>query len=202
MVYNPAIEGTVPAANKAPRRTRVESNEANKVRLYITTEGEYGDMLYMWEHENFNEGFENGWDGRKLFGETVAPQLYAVTPDGNMAVNCVPTFEGTVMGFKAGTADNTYTFSFEYNNEDDALYLYDMDENKYTRVLEGNTYTFSTTDKVEHNRFILTRKAPQSPTGIENSYQDGVKAVKFLEDDKLFILRGGKLYNATGALVK
>lgn len=199
IVYDPAGE-TNPVANKAPKR--VAEEEANKVRVFVSAESGYGDMVYMWERSDFSEGFENGWDGHKIQGDKEAPQFYAVTPDGNMAVNCVPNYEGTILGFKAGTEDDTYTFSFEYNNEADALYLYDIDENKYTRVLEGNTYTFSTTDKTEHNRFFLTRNMPQNPTGIENKYQDGVKAVKFLEDGKLFILRSGKLYDATGALVK
>ena len=108
----------------------------------------------------------------------------------------------TIMGFKAGTEDNTYTFSFEYNNEDDALYLYDIEENKYTRVMKGNTYTFSTNDKIEHNRFVLTRNVQQTPTGIENDAVKTNGAVKFIEDGKLFIFRNGKLYDATGALVK
>ncbi len=200
IVYDPAVAGINPVANKAPKR--IADEEADKVRLYVHAESGYGDMVYMWERSDFNEGFENGWDGHKIAGDKEAPQFYAITPDGNMAVNCVPDFEGTVMGFKAGTEDNTYTFSFEYNNEDDALYLYDIDENKYTRVLEGNTYTFSTTDKTEHNRFILTRNMPQNPTGIENESVKANGAVKFFENGKLFIFRNGRLYDATGLLVK
>jgi uncharacterized repeat protein (TIGR02543 family) len=200
IVYDPAVDGTNPVANKAPKR--IAEEEANKVRLFVNAESGYGDMIYMWERSDFNEGFENGWDGRKIAGDKEAPQFYAITPDGNMSVNCVPDFEGTVMGFKSGTEDNTYTFSFEYNNEDDALYLYDIEENKYTRILEGNTYTFSTTDKTEHSRFILTRNMPQNPTGIENESVKANGAVKFFEDGKLFIFRNGRLYDATGLLVK
>jgi hypothetical protein len=200
IVYDPAVDGTNPVANKAPKR--IGEEDANKLRLYVKAESGYGDMIYMWERSDFIEGYDRAWDGRKIAGDKEAPQFYAITPDGNMSVNCVPDFEGTVMGFKAGTEDNTYTFSFEYNNEDDALYLYDIDENKYTRILEGNTYTFSTTDKTEHNRFILTRNMPQNPTGIENESVKANGAVKFFEDGKLFIFRNGRLYDATGLLVK
>ena len=199
IVYDPAGE-TNPVANKAPKR--VAEEEANKVRVFVSAESGYGDMVYMWERSDFSEGFENGWDGHKIAGDKEAPQFYAITPDGKMSVNCVPDFEGTIMGFKAGTEDNTYTFSFEYNNEDDALYLYDIEENKYTRVMKGNTYTFSTNDKIEHNRFVLTRNVQQTPTGIENDAVKTNGAVKFIEDGKLFIFRNGKLYDATGALVK
>lgn len=200
MVYTPAISGINPSPNLAPNRVITE--EANKVRLFVNAGSGYGDMVYMWERSDFIDGYDRAWDGHKFAGEAEAPQLYAVSPDGNMAVNCVPNFEGTVIGFKAGTEDDAYTFSFEYDEDQTPLYLYDTDENTYTRVLAGNTYTFSTTDKIDHNRFILSYNAQQTPTGVETVDGKENSAVKFLEDGKLFILRGGRLYDVTGALVK
>jgi hypothetical protein len=161
-------------------------------------------MLYMWEHADFDEGFENGWDGHKLFGEAVAPQLYAVTPDGKMTVNCVPTFEGVVMGFQAGTKDDVYTFTFECDDEAQALYLYDTYENEYTRVESTGSYTFTTTDNAAHNRFVLTRNAPQVATGVEttHSQKPAANVRKVLIHDHIYILRSGKMYSVDGALVK
>ncbi|MBQ7631708.1 MAG: InlB B-repeat-containing protein [Paludibacteraceae bacterium] len=202
LVYDPAVGGTVPTANKAPRRVQVEANEANKIRLFVSAESGYGDMLYMWENSQFDEGFENGWDGHKIAGEAVAPQLYAVTPDGNMAVNCVPTFEGAVVGFQAGSNDNQYTFSFEADETAEALYLYDTETEQYTLISGENTYTFSTTDKAAHNRFLLTRDSQHIYTGIEPTGGGGGKVDKRLIDNHLYILRGGRTYDATGRRIQ
>lgn len=206
LVYDPAVAGLDNKPNKAPRRASVEQEEANKMRMYVRGESGYGDMLYMWEHENFHTGFENGWDGGKLYGEDVAPQLYAITEDGKMAVNCVPSYEGVQIGFKAGTNDAAYTFTFEYEADADVIYLHDKLTGDYTRVVSGNSYMFGTTDKDDHARFELTRKAPQVATGDvtvsgERSAVSG-EAFKFVEDDRLLIYRDGKVYNATGVIVR
>jgi hypothetical protein len=205
IVYTPAVNGTAtPTANKAPRRAGYTEDEADKMRLFVSAKSGYGDMLYMWERADFADGFENGWDGHKLFGESVAPQLYAVTPDGNMAVNCVPDYEGVVMGFKAGDADNVYTFTFECDDAAEALYLYDTETQAYTPVLSSGCYRFTTSDNMPHNRFILTRRLPQMPTGVETASGDvqstGVR--KLLINDHIYIFRGGKMYSVDGQLVK
>ena len=201
LVYDPAVDGTAAVIpNKAPKKVQAEMN---KVRLYVRGDKGFGDMVYMLEDaKNFTTGFDNCWDGRKMFGESFAPQMYALSSDGNMAVAAVPAFDGTILGFKAGTEDTQYTFSFEYNNDDDALYLYDIDTKVYTRVQEGNTYTFETADKEAHNRFALTRNAQQIATGVDELNANTTSMTKFIENGNLYILRDGKIYNATGALVK
>lgn len=197
VVYAPAIAGIVPSANKAPKRT---AEEMDKVRIYVEGESGYRDMIYMLEDETqFTEGFDNGWDGHKLFGLDVAPQFYALSTDGNMAVAAVPDMDGTVLGFKAGNQDSQYTISFDYAGTSD-LYLYDIDAKKETLVDNENTYVFTTSDEVAHNRFVLS-KVSKMPTGVENTSSE-LKAVKFIENGELFILRDGKLYNVMGTAVK
>ena len=70
--------------------------------------------------------------------------------------------------------------------------------------MNGNSYTFTTSDRTSHNRFILTKNAPQSPTGVEVT-GDGLPVTgvrKFIKDDMLYIFKDGKLYDATGVLVR
>jgi len=203
IVYEPAVAGTAtPAANKAPRRERKTEAEANKLRLFVRTENGLGDMLYMWEREDFSEAFENGWDGRKMYGENYAPQLFAITPDGAMAVNCVPTYEGVLIGFRAGTDELAYTFSFEYDDDAEPLYLYDLYADTYTRVLNGNTYLFVANDYDTHARFSLTRRLPGVATGTEDVSQPTSAVRKVLFNDHIYILRDGRLYDVTGKTVK
>lgn len=205
IVYQPALAGTAtPAPNKIQRRERKSDDEANKLRLFVRTESGLGDMLYMWEREDFSEAFENGWDGRKMYGESYAPQLYAITPDGAMAVNCVPSYEGVLIGFRAGTDEQTYTFSFEYDADAEPLYLYDKYADVYTRVLSGNTYQFVANDYDAHARFSLTHYMPGVATGMDavSGQQSAVRCQKILLNERILILRDGKLYDVTGKTVK
>ena len=199
LVYNPATNNTAGITpNRAPKRTN-EEDAPIVLKLRATGESGYAVNTTLLERSDFSTDFEDGWDGRFIAGDEEAPQMYAVTSDGNMAINCIPELEGTVLGFKAGTVDNTYTFAFEYDG--DALYLFDTQTQIYTRVLTGNTYAFTTADDAAHNRFILTRNAPQTPTEVDNTNADA-KAVKFIENDRIYIFRAGVLYDAIGNIVK
>ena len=199
IVYQPAISGTVPGPNRAPLREAAE--EANKLRLFVRTESGYGDLLYMWERSDFSEAFENGWDGHKLFGESVAPQLFALSPDGDLAINCIPTFEGVQMGFKAGEQDNSYTLTFEYSDEAQPLYLLDIQTNIYTQITSSASYSFTTTDTEVHNRFVLTYNAPSTPTALETT-PAVTTGKKVIYDNHLFILHNGRIFSAQGAMIQ
>ena len=199
IVYQPALSGTVPGPNRAPRR--VVAEEANKIRLFVHAENGYGDQLYMWERSDFSEAFENGWDGHKLFGESVAPQLFALSPDGDLAINCIPTFEGVQMGFKAGEQDNSYTFTFEYSDEAQPLYLLDISTNTYTQITSDTSYSFTTTDTNVHNRFVLTYNAPSTPTALETT-PAVTTGKKVIYDNHLFILHNGRIFSAQGAMIQ
>ena len=199
IVYQPALSGTVPGPNRAPLREA--AGEANKIRLFVRTEGGYGDLLYMWERSDFSEAFENGWDGHKLFGESVAPQLFALSPDGDLAINCIPTFEGVQMGFKAGEQDNSYTLTFEYSDEAQPLYLLDIQTNIYTQITSDTSYSFTTTDTEVHNRFVLTYNAPSAPTALETT-PAVTTGKKVMYDNHLFILHNGRIFSAQGAMIQ
>ncbi|MBR4521178.1 MAG: chitobiase/beta-hexosaminidase C-terminal domain-containing protein [Paludibacteraceae bacterium] len=203
IVYEPAVAGdAVPEANKAPHRENGTAGEADKLRLYVRAASGYGDMLYLWEQDGLSEGFDNGWDGRKMFGEPVAPQLYAVTPDGNMAINCVPDWEGTVLGFRKGTEDNTYTFTFEYEGEQ-TWYLNDMKEETSTRIMSENSYLFSTADGDSEARFIISATPISKVTtdiGEAGCLPSAVR--KMVIDNHVYIIRNGRMYDATGVMMR
>lgn len=199
LVYNPSngTAGIVP--NRAPQRTN-DADAPNVLRLAATGESGYAAKIVLLERTDFTDNFDDGWDGRFLAGDDAAPQLYAVTPDGNMAINSIPNIEGTLLGFKAGEADDLFTFTFEY--DDEALYLYDTQTQLYTRVQIGNSYTFATTDEDAHNRFILTRNAPSIATGMDATPETSPGANKVIIDTHLYIFRAGALYDATGRIIK
>lgn len=203
LVYNPAVAGLAVTPNKARRFVDADGNEPDRMRIYVSAESGYCDMLYMLEHEQYSENFENGYDGRKIFGLDEAPQLYAISADGNMGINCVPTFEGTVVGFRMGTEDNTYTFTFEYAGGN-MWYLNDLKEQTSTLIDHENTYTFTASTNDDPARFAISAKPlHHMPTAIDNNVLNPESdSRKLMIDGTLYILRSGRLYTATGALAE
>lgn len=184
----------------APARITDTDNEP-QVAKFLFRGKRYDDRLIILERPDFTRGYDSGWDGEQWGGNAAAPMSYVVAETRYDAVSAIPEYEGTVIGFRAGE-DNIYTIHFDYDGMEEALYLLDTETKIYTRVLKGNSYTFACPDKAEHNRFILTRKAPQIATGTENiATGENAKAVKFIKDDKIFIFVNGILYDATGKMV-
>ena len=199
---NSAINGPM----HAPKRVADETERPAVLRMKVSG-SRYDDRLILLEREDFTTGYDAGHDGEKIGESSVAPWLYTSREDGTAdAVAALPDLEGTLINFRAGE-DEIYTFGFEYEAEDaEPLYLLDLTNNAYTRVETGGSYTFVTTDKADHKRFALTRyRAPQIVTGVEDTLEDNVrstKAVKFIENDKLYILLNGVLYDGTGKRAK
>ena len=185
----------------APKRIAAQDDEPLVLKM-IARGSRYDDNLFVLEREDFTRGYDSGWDGEEWGGSDIAPILYTTNENFiDQTVCAIPDMEGTVITFRAGE-DNEYTFQFDFDDMAEALYLLDIDTQIYTRILKGNTYTFTCADKKPHNRFILTRKAPQIATGVDNSNAgEGAKAVKFIKEDKMFIFMNGVLYDGLGKMV-
>ena len=204
-VYDPAktsVSGMNNDKLKSPRRER-KADAPTRLLMTVQIDDVTADELYLFEREDFTSAFDNGWDGYKILGESFAPQLYAVNGESILAIDATPEMDNTVVGFKAGTLANEYTFAFDYN-DDEPLYLYDKDLNLFTQITSEATYTFTTDDTAEHQRFMITRSnAPQIVTAFEEVETEEVqRAEKFMENNMLFIRRGDKVYSVDGSLVK
>jgi uncharacterized repeat protein (TIGR02543 family) len=199
---------TVMADLNTPLRTpsrETVSQEPEHVTMVVRGE-KYTDVLHLFRSDEWSAGYENGYDAHKVDGDDYTPQLYAVTGKEELAVVATDEWEGTVLNFRAGSEDGEYTIFFRYNeSEAEALYLYDLTTETYTRIENGGSYHFSTTDKETHPRFILTYNAPSVATGTGDVQRDDVqstKARKVLLDNHVYIFRNGKLYDSTGKMVK
>ncbi len=199
---------TVMADLNTPLRTpsrETVNQEPEHVTMVVRGE-KYTDVLHLFRSDEWSAGYENGYDAHKVEGDDYTPQLYAVTGKEELAVVATDEWEGTVLNFRAGSEDGEYTIFFRYNeSEAEALYLYDLTTETYTRIENGGSYHFSTTDKETHPRFILTYNAPSVATGTGDVQRDDVqstKARKVLLDNHVYIFRNGKLYNSTGKMVK
>ena len=201
--YSKVVASVTNAQNAelhAPAR-RTNTNGVDGYRIRVSDEQTRTDM-YLFEHNSFSEGFDNGWDGDYLPCDGRSAQLYAHTALGKLAVAALPDLEGTVLGFKPGQS-TVYTFSFGKTAGN--YYLNDLKMQESTLIQEGNTYTFNWENGDSTNRFIISASPYKMPTGVEEMENGKWKmenAKKVLIDDHLYIIRAGKVFNATGNRVK
>ena len=114
----------------------------------------------------------------------------------------MPDWEGTVLGFRKGTEDNTYTFTFEYEGEQ-TWYLNDMKEETSTRIMSENSYLFSTADGDSEARFIISATPISKVTtdiGEAGCLPSAVR--KMVIDNHVYIIRNGRMYDATGVMMR
>jgi hypothetical protein len=122
----------------------------------------YSDRMWIFTEPSCTRNFDNGWDGRKILGSSLAPQIYALEPDGDYQVNSVSNMHNTDLAFQAGD-EVEYTLKFTHENIQQryaGVYLVDLVENKTVDVTQnGSTYTFATaqTDTPAKRFKILTR---------------------------------------------
>lgn len=158
----------------APRK----AEEFNILEMYVEG-GENGDRLVLMENENCSGRYDNGYDGLKMQSTGKAPQLYATNDFGKTAINVDEKIIGQYVGFKAAKNGIKYTVSFNTDRLEgyEWLYLFDTKENKYTNILEGETYTFTGTYSGEEKRFIIVGER-----------EDGTKSTG--NDQKIEVVNG------------
>ncbi len=201
LVYTPALTSVGVVPTRAPRRDKVAEDAPEVISLHVTAGSGYAANAYILGREDFADSFDDGWDGRFMEGDEAAPQLYAPTENGNLVINCVPNIEGTVVCFKRGSVDSEYTFTFSYEGEE-SWYLNDQKEQESTLISVLDSYTFHSSADDMPARFVVSRTPIyKMPTGVEgNSQKSKVESRKMLIDGVLYIIRNGRMYDATGIL--
>jgi len=166
--------------NSAPQRTKRQSESvADRVLTTIDVKGtNYADRMWIITNPTCTHDFDNGWDGRKILGSALTPQLFALEADGNYQVNAVDNIHNTNLAFQTGEA-SSYTLTFTHQNIENAystLYLIDLDENITTDIsASGTEYKFlSTPTSTPELRFKIvtatggiTKNATLTPGGLK-----------------------------------
>jgi len=191
---------------KVKAADEVTNTDLISTRIDLTGQ-HYSDRMWIFTEPSCTRDFDNGWDGRKMLGSSLAPQIYAVEPDGDYQVNSVSDMNNTDLAFQAGD-EVEYTLKFTHENiqrQYAGVYLVDLIENKTVDVTEnGSTYKFATAQSdVPTKRFkILTRY-------YEKNAPDAASQLKiFSAKSYVFIQNPGTfngnctLYNVAGQAVK
>ena len=198
--YDEAVRG-VPAASrttplKAPKRNIIEG--MTDVYLRVSDNLRTTDLRLCEDAQKFTNEFDNGWEARFLEGDGSYGQLYAQTDD-KMTILATPDLEGQVVGFIPGVASE-YTISFE--GDGNGYYLNDLDLQESTLIEEGNTYVFTPNESSNATRFVISKMPISKIITGNDAIFDGTKARKQMIDGILYIIRDGRIYDATGVLVK
>lgn len=154
----------VTSATKNTDLQRIGKSKANQLsstKIMVQSNTNKADAMWIFSGEGLSHGFENGYDGEKMVGSTLNPQIYAVEASGNYQVDAVDAIDGTIISVKPG-ADSVYTLSFEHNDvrsQYPELYLIDLQTGFVTDISEsGSQYTFAV-NSTSNQRFKLATTA-------------------------------------------
>lgn len=200
VVYDSKYFKTSTQPMRSPGRAMEHSDAPEVMVLTVVGDSLGADRVHILSRGDFSQSYEDGWDGRKVEGDAIAPKLSVVKDCGEMAVAAIETPEGQYLSFRAGE-DSIYTFTFDYEGE--TIYLYDRLADEAAEIRTGNTYTFRATNKTAAERFLITATPPRTPTQVETVGAEprSEKAEKIIHDNKLMILYHGAVYDAQGARV-
>ena len=158
--------------------------------------------------EKYSPAYEINADLEKMIGSMA---VYTIYGGYNLAYNALSPAEAAQlipMGYVAPTAGE-YTFLLdEQSNYEQIEHIYLTDyEQSLTVDLLDDTYVFTTDAGKNESRFainvILKEEGSELPTGVDvigGDKDDGIP-LKFIWEDKIYILRNGIIYDATGKKV-
>ena len=177
---------TPPPVVRAPQKEKTEIPI-----LKMRVEGKrFADELYLLCREDWTHAYEPGFDGKKIYGDSRTPQLFAIEADDNMSVNAVDDIDGQYLGFIAGE-ETEYTLTFDpstLNGQYSRLYLHDLTAGISIDLLASDSYSFSVGKKGETRRFLISSSATVNEEvdgGLLKGYAyDGVLYVENFTDSE------------------
>ena len=184
-----------------------EAEDVDMLKVFITDEAG-GDCMQYFANQAFEDGYENGFDARKQYGENGLPSVYAITPDGDMSLNFVPDIEGKYLGVCTGESDNA-RLTIVRQNPQGELYLQDL-LTRNVVALDQDTVNYDFTAEAgayDETRFRFSRHYSiegngGQTTALDNT-ADGVTIKQ--HEGKMHITAAGqhiaRLFDAAGKLI-
>ena len=203
---------TFAAANRAsltPARFAQTAPSVDIETGIVMSDESKHDEVNFWIKEDKSAEYEYNADYPKTPNKTNF-NIYGVHQSGNLswvAISPAIAESDMAIGYQVPAAgDYTLSLSEKYIAEDiESVFVTDHGVSpELTTDLMVNTYTFTVHQAETNNeRFtvsIKVREEDNTPTDIGDNTVD-THAVKFIRDDKMYILRNGLLYDATGKRV-
>lgn len=127
------------------------------------------DQVYLFQKAGTTQGYDDGWDGRKM-GESHLAQLYVVgVDDSKLQVSTSSTLDNLSLAF-IPDADGDYTLTFAPSKElkKETIYLYDQVTGAKVKVENGGSYTFRAKVGDAPNRFRLSATRASMGTNVDD----------------------------------
>ena len=189
------------------RRTQAFDSEARYQVMIAKADGNAtDDVIVRTDEDKEEDAYVLGRDLVRMGMSSINPQLWINRYDEKLCVNVVkPINEETnyPLGIFA-PADGEYRLFTETEpNEQTALYLTLDGEAIWNLSDAPYTFTLNKGTSANYGLRISIKKAPQTATGVDEAIVDAQgETRKVLIDNKVFIIRGDKVYSVDGQLVK
>ena len=203
----PVVTAQAGSASPAPYRhaPQVETSADNRFVVELALAGNLADRMIVQTAEEKADMYVIGKDLAKMGVSVLNAQMWINRYDSKLCKNTVALHEGNAeypLNIAVPVAGE-YVISASQERGDASLYLtrngiaiWNLSEGDYVLTMEKvNTAEYG---------LRISAKAPQVVTGIGEAMVDaqGKTAIKVLVDDKVFIIRGEKVYTVDGQLVK
>ena len=208
---------TQTAKMNTPLRVAGKEGEANtqsidfqRVRLQVNSENSGADRMYIIQDSMATAGYDNGYDAPKLMADGLV-NIYTNEPFGKMEISSTDHMDGMYIGFQAGE-DTHYIMTFT-SLVGDSLYLYDLEEDKFVEMLDGEQYHFSAIAQSTNDmRFqvlvapTLPDEAPGQGGGVTTDVENITTPQLWISDRKVFVSNAKPnstmaIYTASGMLI-
>jgi hypothetical protein len=141
-----------------------EAKTTEKIYTRIDLIGNtFSDRMWLFTFDNCTNGFDNGYDGRKILGYSGASQIYGIDSTDIYQIDAVSNVNGTDIGFQPGDVDTSFVLQFKHFNLDQkysSLYLADLVTNTITDISnDSSEYSFTATKSDPINRFKIITSA-------------------------------------------
>ena len=186
-------------------KRNAETEKTHSLRLELSQNGTYNDQtLVTLQEEGATEAFDMNLDLSKMMN--AGNNIYTLAGEEliQVAGNALPIANTTIpVGVQMATAGE-YTFRMPDGTEGMVVELIDYETNTRTNLLLSD-YTTTLPAGSFENRFALIVKPDKVATDVEH-IGEGVKnseaAKKYIIDGKLYLQKGGLLYDAQGHIVR
>lgn len=175
----------------------------------ILSNGEKSDKTTFLISDKYSAEYEIGEDLEKMFGSAFTLSTYSMMNNTKLAYNALSPDEAKLaipIGVRI-PEDGEYTFSLNPRYEEaniERLDLIDYETSQITNLMT-DSYTFTMTQGENTERFAINvTMRKETPTDIETVSGEGLEvsgARKMIINEKLYILRDGMIYDATGKRV-
>lgn len=188
----------------------LQSVDFQRVRLQVNSENSGADRMYIIQDSMATAGYDNGYDAPKLMADGLM-NIYTNEPFGKMEISSTDHMNGMYIGFQAGD-DTHYIMTFT-SLIGDSLYLYDLEEDKFIEMQDGEQYHFSaiaqSTNDMRFQLLVaptLPEETPEQGGGVTTDVENITTPQLWVSDRKVFVSNAKTnstmaIYTASGMLI-